>query len=72
MVTLQEAQQQAWQSWRRAASPSLDEWRQAFIPEAHDPARAWQGDVRVGQRLGELWKQYGQLAGGRKEVEAHI
>lgn len=73
VVTLQEAQQQAWQqSPHRAAPPSPEEFRKALIPEAHDPSRAWQGGARVGQRLGELWKQYGPLTEGRKEAEPHL
>lgn len=73
VVTLQESQQQAWQQSPSHAHPlSPEEWRNRFIPEAHDPALAWQGDVGVGQRLGELWTQYGPLADGRKEAEAHL
>jgi hypothetical protein len=77
VVTLQEAQQRAWQQLahrvaHRVAPPSPEEWRATLIPEAHDPARAWQGDVRVGQRLAELWKQYGPLAEGREEAAPHL
>lgn len=40
-----------------------------FIPEVHNPPAAWTGSAAIGQRLAELWEQYGPVSHERRKWE---
>ncbi len=41
-----------------------------FIPEVHNPPAAWAGSAAIGQRLVELWEQYGSVSNERRKWES--
>src|SRR5260370_11614262 len=77
---------EAWQSWlmrvvnlqyeqKRPRKGPLNEkvdWQSVLISEAYNPPRAWIGRATVGNRLAELWTQYGPLSNERNKAEARL
>jgi len=77
---------QGWQSWlmrvvnlqyeqqRTRKGPLIQQvdWQSVLVSEAYNPPHAWTGDVAVGNRLAELWEQYGPLSNERNKAEARL
>lgn len=77
---------EAWQSWlmrvvnlqyeqqrtRKGPLNQQVDWQSVLISEAYNPPRAWIGTATVGNRLAELWTQYGPLSNERNKAEARL
>src|SRR5258708_5633386 len=77
---------EAWQSWlmrvvnlqyeqqrtRKGPLNQQVDWQTVLISEAYSPPRAWIGTATVGNRLAELWTQYGPLSNERNKAEARL
>ncbi len=77
---------QGWQSWlmrvvnlqyeqqrtRKGPLNQQADWQSVLISEAYNPPRAWIGTATVGNRLAELWNQYGPLSNERNKAEARL
>jgi hypothetical protein len=77
---------EAWQSWltrvvnlqyeqqrtRKGPLNQQVDWQSVLTSEAYNPPRAWIGTATVGNRLAELWTQYGPLSNERNKAEARL